>query len=59
MVYSARNEQRLKFKVLRHHWEPVDLDGITLMRRPAAHGERSTEAPRGWSSASKRRRFAR
>lgn len=33
MVYTARNEQRLKFEVHGHNWEPVDFDGIALMRR--------------------------
>ncbi|WP_293780146.1 type I-E CRISPR-associated endoribonuclease Cas2e [uncultured Aeromicrobium sp.] len=60
MVYSARNEQRLQFKVARHHWEPVDLDGVTLMRRPSDDGGAAGRtAPSGWSAAAKRRRFAR
>lgn len=33
MVYTARNEQRLAFKVHGHDWEPVDFDGVRLMRR--------------------------
>ncbi|WP_080627869.1 type I-E CRISPR-associated endoribonuclease Cas2e [Mycobacterium canetti] len=33
MVYTARNEQRLAFKVHGHDWVPVDYDGISLMRR--------------------------
>lgn len=33
MVFTARNEQRLTFKVHGHDWTPVDYDGITLMRR--------------------------
>ncbi|MFX0574760.1 type I-E CRISPR-associated endoribonuclease Cas2e [Nocardia nepalensis] len=33
MVHSARNEQRLAFKVHGHDWTPTDYDGITLMRR--------------------------
>lgn len=59
MVYTARNEQRLSFKVHGHDWSPVDYDGISLMRRSTApdyvpveesrylgvdSGERSTEA---------------
>ena len=35
MVFSARNEQGLQFRVHNTTWEPVDFDGITLMRRPA------------------------
>jgi CRISPR-associated protein Cas2 len=34
MVFSARNEQRLSFVVHGHHWQPVDVEGITLMLRP-------------------------
>lgn len=33
MVWSTRGEQRLEFRVHNHAWEPVDHDGITLMRR--------------------------
>lgn len=56
MVYGQQNEQRLAFKVHGHYWEPVDYDGIQLMRRPSA----SARAPGrpGWSKAS-RRRFGR
>lgn len=34
LVYSARNEQGMEFRVHNTSWEPVDYDGITLMRRP-------------------------
>lgn len=33
MVHGTRNEQRLVFKVHCHDWEPVDYEGISLMRR--------------------------
>jgi CRISPR-associated protein Cas2 len=59
LVYQKPNEQRLSFDVHDHHWNPVDFDGITLIRRPT---ERSTHNPalaQGWSKASKRRRFGR
>lgn len=36
MVYTARNEQRLAFQVYGHDWEPVDFEGIRLMRRKTA-----------------------
>jgi len=55
MVESARTEQRLAFRVHRADWEPVDLDGLHLVRRPAAPTD-SYAAPRGWSKASKWRR---
>ena len=34
MVYSTQGEQQLNFEVHNSRWEPVDLDGIKLMRRP-------------------------
>ncbi|WP_119696081.1 type I-E CRISPR-associated endoribonuclease Cas2e [Microbacterium halotolerans] len=68
MVFSARNEQGLSFLVHGHHWEPVDIDGITLMLRPAeTRSKRSARRddaiaggegrpPRtGWSKAARRR----
>ncbi|MDG4765928.1 type I-E CRISPR-associated endoribonuclease Cas2e [Solwaraspora sp. WMMD406] len=60
MVYQVRGEQRLSFKVHDHHWQPVDFDGIMLMRRPADPAAVSVgPPPSGWSKASKRRRFGR
>lgn len=70
MVHSARNEQRLDFRVHGHHWEPVDFEGISLMLRPHTESTNKPEdddakprdsnsAPRarGWSNASKYRRY--
>lgn len=34
MVYSSQGEQQLNFEVHNSYWEPIDLDGINLMRRP-------------------------
>lgn len=34
MVCPARNEQGLTFKVTGEPWEPVDCDGLMLIRRP-------------------------
>ncbi len=64
MVFSARNEQKLKFLVHGHHWEPVDVEGITLMLRPSARDEKdfdvnsasSTRPRTGWSKAARRRK---
>lgn len=36
MVYPAANEQGMAFHVWNSTWEPVDFDGITLMRHPLA-----------------------
>ncbi len=63
MVFQARNEQHLSFLVHGHHWEPIDVDGITLMLRPHSSdsdGEvlsSSNEPTRrtGWSNAARRR----
>ena len=58
MVFTARNEQRLSFKVHRHDWQPIDIDGITLMRRPS--DDTPTQAARpGWSKASRYRQVRR
>lgn len=56
MVHSAANEQRQRFKVLRHDWIPVDIDGVQLMMRPGpdAPVPKSDLRP-GWSSASRYR----
>ncbi len=59
LVYSRRSEQGLGFLVHGHEWEPVDLDGISLMMRPtepARGGRRRSGAPRGWSYAERRLR---
>lgn len=34
MVYSANNEQKMEFRVHNTTWQPVDYEGLTLMRRP-------------------------
>ena len=34
MVYSAPGEQQMRFEIHNSLWQPVDLDGIKLMRRP-------------------------
>lgn len=67
LVFSARNEQGLSFLVHGHHWEPIDVDGITLMLRTSERtrsvssaeqvhpSERSLPAV-GWSKAARRRK---
>ena len=57
LVWNAKGEQGLKFSVKDHHWEPVDLDGLTLMKRPSRTKPRiSPELKPGWSKAGARRR---
>jgi CRISPR-associated protein Cas2 len=59
MVYQDDSEQGLAFAVHRHHWEPVDMDGLHLMLRPAeSASEPAHPAMRpGWSQPSRRRRY--
>lgn len=61
MVYSARNEQHLAFKVHHSDWEPVNIDGLTLVRRPEGTEESSVggSLKPGWSQASKFRKARR
>jgi CRISPR-associated protein Cas2 len=63
MVYAANNEQGLAFQVHDHNWVPVDFEGINLMLRPAQEPETTQQTAgtptKGWSNASKRRRFGR
>lgn len=59
MVYGADNEQGLAFQVHEHNWEPVDFEGINLIRRPVAAEETEVvpQRSKGWSNAGRRRRF--
>ena len=54
LVHSSDNEQGLEFKVHRHDWEPVDFEGVTLMRRGAAPSKAQRRT--GWSAARNARR---
>ena len=59
MVYSAPTEQRFAFKVHRHDWQPIDLDGLQLMMRPnPGQAVKTPELRAGWSQASRYRRAA-
>jgi CRISPR-associated protein Cas2 len=56
MVYTARNEQRMDFKVHNAGWEPIDFDGIKLVLRPSPARMKKLGTLRlGYSNASKRR----
>lgn len=57
MVHQKPGEQRLTFQVHDHHWQPVDFDGITLIRRPTERRASSPVLPDGWSKAARRRKF--
>ena len=58
MVHDAQNEQHLAFKVHQPDWEPVDCDGLQLIKRPNGSEDATLlGAPKqGWSNASKYRR---
>lgn len=56
MVYRVRGEQKLDFRVAGHDWEPVDFDGIHLIRRPHQTSGALPTRPTGWSKASRYRR---
>lgn len=49
LVHSSTNEQRLEFQVHDHNWQPTDLDGVTVMKRPAK--PRTAQTRTGWSAA--------
>ncbi|MDO4564485.1 MAG: type I-E CRISPR-associated endoribonuclease Cas2e [Clostridia bacterium] len=62
MVFSAKNEQRMDFRVHNSSWEPIDFDGLKLMLRPSEkrlqskreQQELNAGAPKhGYSKASK------
>jgi CRISPR-associated protein Cas2 len=60
MVFAANNEQGLDFKVHKHEWTPIDIDGVMLMLRPnddEGPPDENARQTHGWSSASRRRRF--
>lgn len=56
MVFEEANEQGYGFRSHRHHWEVVDVDGLTLMKRPEEPRPDSGVLRKGWSAASRRRR---
>ncbi|MEU2941776.1 type I-E CRISPR-associated endoribonuclease Cas2e [Nocardiopsis alba] len=62
LVHATDNEQGFAFETFEHKWRPVDHEGMTLIQRPKEGGGAAT-APvpvkKGWSKASKRRRFGR
>lgn len=59
MVFTANNEQHMDFYVHNTSWEPVDFNGIKLMKHPSpsafnAYNVKSDIKP-GFSNAAKRR----
>jgi len=57
LVFSARNEQNMSFRVHNSEWIPIDFDGITLMLRPSpARAKKLGGLRLGYSKASQYRR---
>lgn len=56
MVYPARNEQGFEFKVHRHDWDLIDIDGLRLLQRPNPNEAKKPAMRHGWSKASRYRR---
>jgi CRISPR-associated protein Cas2 len=50
MVWSARTEQRLQFRVHNHAWAVEDFDGISLMRRVTAESQAMARRRKGNSA---------
>lgn len=55
MVFTANNEQHMDFYVHNTAWEPVDLDGIKLMKHPHRHNAAESGLKAGFSNAAKQR----
>ncbi len=57
MVYNAQGEQKMDFRVHNSAWDPVDYEGLKLMRHPDT-GRKQGEDPltkQGFSKAAQRR----
>jgi CRISPR-associated protein Cas2 len=61
LAHTTNNEQGFTFRTHDHAWHPVDHEGLTLIRRPNAQSSShaATTPRKGWSNASKRRRYGR
>ncbi|MCX4744812.1 type I-E CRISPR-associated endoribonuclease Cas2e [Kitasatospora sp. NBC_01287] len=58
LTYTTNTEQGFAFESHDHKWHPVTHEGLTLIRRPTNRPSPLADTgARGWSKASKRRRF--
>lgn len=48
MVYSTNGEQKMDFRVHNTAWEPVDFDGLKLMRRPLPQARSAFGDDKAW-----------
>lgn len=55
MVFSARNEQHLDFKVFQPDWSVMNNEGVSLIKRPHGTDDASLfgKLNPGWSKAAK------
>lgn len=57
MAYQTNSEQGFGLKTHGQDWQPIDVEGITLMLRPNTDHKQVQNAKRvGWSKASRYRR---
>ena len=54
MVFTTNNEQHMDFYVHNTKWQPVDFDGIKLMKHPKINYAPITELQNGFSDEAKR-----
>lgn len=61
MAYSTNNEQHMAFKVHQPDWQPIDVEGIELIKRPKGTEDSTlmTAPKSGWSNAGKHHRARR
>jgi CRISPR-associated protein Cas2 len=58
LVHTTNNEQGFTFDTWDHKWHPIEHEGLTLIRRPKDKpAVAAAPPPKGWSKASKRRRY--
>lgn len=55
MIFGSDKEQGMAFRVHRHDWEVIDVEGLSLMLRPQVRSSQP-ELRRGWSSVARARR---
>ena len=56
MVFHTMGEQQMDFRVHNTTWEPVDFDGLKLMRRPLPSARKQSQTmvlEKGFSKAAK------
>jgi len=51
MVFNARNEQHMDFRVHNSEWEPIDFDGMKLVLRPSDAYRTRNAGSQNWRSS--------